>query len=65
MSDRTPKTRLRFLSLSVFFSVICFAFLIVLAVVLIKGPQTEYAGDDGTVTRTVTVTGLRGEIYDC
>ncbi len=64
MRKRRPNITLRYTVLAAAFAIICFVYVIVLAAVLIKGPQTEYAGDDGTVTRTVTVSGLRGEIYD-
>lgn len=58
---KTANTNLRYASVAVSFFVICLVFLIVLAVIQAKGPETEY--DDATV-RTVTVSGLRGEIYD-
>ncbi len=56
-------TRSRFLILGTVFAIICLAFLVTLAVTQIRGGDSSYS-DDGTVTRTVTVAGLRGEIYD-
>jgi penicillin-binding protein 2 len=63
-NKKAPNTNIRYAAIAVSFGVICLAFIIALAVVQIKGPQTEYVGDDGTITKTVTVSGLRGEIYD-
>ena len=53
----------RYAVIAIAFAVICVAFIIALSSVLIKGPQTEY-DPDAKNTRVVTVTGLRGEIYD-
>ncbi len=64
-AQKNPNTNIRYAVLAVSFAVFCLAFIIALAVVKIKGPQTEYMGDDDTITKTVTVSGLRGEIYDC
>ncbi len=54
---------LRFAIIAAVFAAICIIFTIVLAVVQIKGPQTEYNPDDDGI-KTVTVSGQRGEIYD-
>lgn len=59
---KAANTNLRYASVAVSFFAICLIFLIVLAVVQVKGPENEY--DDATI-RTETVSGLRGEIYDC
>ncbi|MBE6576985.1 MAG: hypothetical protein E7653_02460 [Ruminococcaceae bacterium] len=63
-AQKRQNSNIRYAALAVSFSVICIAFLVVLAVVKIRGPQTDYMGDDDTITKTVTVSGLRGEIYD-
>ncbi len=55
---------IRYIVISASFAVICLIFTIVLAVIQAKGPQTNYYIED-TNTRTVTVAGLRGQIYDC
>ena len=60
-SERLAHINLRYAVLAISFCVICSAFLIALAVVQIIGTDAVY--DDATV-RTVTVSGLRGEIYD-
>ena len=60
---RQPNIGRRYAMIAISFSLICVAFIIVLSVVLIKGPQTDY-DPDAKNTRVVTVTGLRGEIYD-
>ena len=60
--EKTANTNLRYAVLSISFCVICLAFLITLGVIQMIGTDAEY--DDATV-RTVTVSGLRGEIYDC
>ena len=48
---------------AILFALILTVFLVVLAVVQIKGNRDPLS--DGTITRTVTVSGPRGEIYDC
>ena len=60
---KQPDQGRRYAIIAIAFSLICSAFLIVLAVVLIKGPQTDYDPDSKN-TRVITVTGQRGEIYD-
>ena len=60
---KQPNIGLRYGILATVFAAVCLVFTIVLAVVQIKGPQTEYDPDSAN-TRTVTVSGLRGEIYD-
>ena len=64
--DNGKKKRLdvRYTVIAVSFVAICIAYIIVLAVTQIKGPQTNYMGDEGN-KRTVTVSGMRGQIYDC
>ena len=62
--SRQPNIVRRYAVVAITFAVICVAFIIVLSTVLIKGPQTEY-DPDAKNTRVITVTGLRGEIYDC
>lgn len=59
---KAPRINLRYAVIAISFSFICLAFIITLAVFQIRGPQTNY--DDAT-TRIVTVSGIRGEIYDC
>lgn len=54
---------MRFASLIIVFALLCVAFIIVLATVLLKGPQSEY-DPDAKNTRTLTVSGVRGQIYD-
>lgn len=58
------KTRsaVRYLSLALFFAVICLAFMIVLAVIQIRGSRLP--AEDDAIVRTYTVPGIRGEIYD-
>ncbi len=63
MSHKKINTSARTTAIGIAFGVICLAFVVVLAVVQIKGPSGAYASDDKN-TRTVTVSGLRGEIYD-
>ncbi len=63
MSRNKHNTAARTTAIGIAFGVICLAFIVVLAVVQIKGPSGAYASDDKN-TRTVTVSGLRGEIYD-
>lgn len=60
--EKTANKNLRYAVIAVFFCVICLAFLIALAVVQIIGTDAEY---DSATIRTVTVSGMRGEIYDC
>lgn len=60
---KQPNIGLRYGAVAAVFAVVCLIFTIVLATVQIKGPQTEYVPSNGN-TKTVTVSGLRGEIYD-
>ena len=62
--QKQPNIKLRYTVIAAVFATVCLVFTIVLAVVQIKGPQTEYDPDSAN-TKTVTVAGLRGEIYDC
>lgn len=65
MKKRTEKRRhisARFLFVAIFFSTICLAFLIAVGVYQIRGSLLP-PKEEGT-TRTYTVPGLRGEIYD-
>ncbi len=55
---------LRFLLPAILFVILCIVFLVVLGVVQYEGSLNPF-NDDGTVTRTVTVAGQRGQIYDC
>lgn len=64
MSPRKPNIGIRYAALAGVFAAVCLIFIIVLAVVQIKGPQTNYYIGDDANTRTVTVSGLRGQIYD-
>ncbi len=64
MRNRKKNMHLRYGIIAVSFALICLVYVGVLAAVQIKGPQTQYASDNAG-TRTVTVAGLRGEIYDC
>ena len=61
-NQRLSNINLRYAVLAISFCVISIAYLIALAVVQIIGTDAVY--DDATV-RTVTISGLRGEIYDC
>ena len=61
--EKQPNIRLRYGVVAAVFAAVCLIFIVVLAVLQIKGPQTEYDPDDAK-TKTVTVAGLRGEIYD-
>ena len=63
-NGKRKNLNLRYAIIAVSFAVICLIYIIVLAIVQIKGPQTNYMGDEGN-KRTVTVSGMRGEIYDC
>ena len=65
MKNFKPKGELkhRFIVPAVIFTAICAIFVIVLAVIQIKGYGKSDPKSDLTV-RTVTVAGLRGEIYD-
>lgn len=63
MHTKKANIHLRYFIIAAVFTVVCLAFTIVLAAVQIKGPQTDYMKDDSN-TKTVTVSGLRGEIYD-
>jgi len=61
LQARPPSAR-RYMIPAILFALVLVAFLVVLAVVQIKGNRDPLT--DGTVTRTVTVAGPRGEIYD-
>ncbi len=63
MPHKKPNTAARTAVLGIVFGVICLAFVVILAVVEIKGPSGAYASDDEN-TRVITVSGQRGEIYD-
>ncbi len=53
----------RYASLAIAFAAVCVIFLIVMAAVQLKGPVNDYVPkNEGT--RTVSVSGLRGQIYD-
>lgn len=64
MPNKKPNIGIRYAVLAGVFAFVCLIFIIVLAVVQIKGPQTDYYLGDDANTRTVTVAGLRGQIYD-
>ena len=66
MPNKPQKLNVRYASIAGIFAIVCLIFVIVLAVVQIKGPQTDYYSFflNDTNTRTVTVAGLRGQIYD-
>lgn len=59
-----PPTARRYMIPAILFVLVLTTFLVVLAVVQIRGSRNPI-DDDSTVTRTVTVAGLRGEIFDC
>ncbi len=59
-----PPTARRYMIPACLFVLLLTVFLVILAVVQIKGSKNPVA-DDGTITRTVTVAGMRGEIFDC
>ncbi len=63
MPRRKNNIGIRYASLCIGFAAVCLVFIIMLAVTQIKGPATEYTPNDQN-TRTVSVSGLRGEIYD-
>ena len=63
MARKKPNITVRSIALASAFAVICLVFIIVMGAVQIKGPQTDYT-PGGDNSRTVTVSGLRGEIYD-
>lgn len=66
MPLKPNKLSIRYASLAGVFALICLVFIVVLAVIQIRGPQTDYYSfflNDAN-TRTVTVAGLRGQIYD-
>ncbi len=64
---KTPKakagSRVRYLILACLFSTVCLAFIITMAVIQIRGGTGRFSKED-VIVRTVTVSGLRGEIYD-
>ena len=59
----TERSHGRYVFVAVAFSVICLAFLCVLAIFQFKGTSLPPRSDG--YTRTYTVPGVRGEIYDC
>ena len=63
MPNKRPNIGVRYIALAGVFSAVCLAFIIVLAVVQARGPQTNYYNED-TNTQTITIAGLRGQIYD-
>ncbi len=63
MPYKKPNLNIRSIVLPSVFAIICLAFIVVLAVYQIKGPQTDYV-PGGENKRVVTVSGMRGEIYD-
>ena len=63
MPYKKPNLNIRSIILPSAFSLVCLAFIIVLAAVQIKGPTTDYV-PGGENKRVVTVSGMRGEIYD-
>lgn len=62
---KSPKKRfpIRYIAITVMFTLLCIAFLIVLAVYQIRGAGS-YIKTDVAETKTFIVTGMRGEIYD-
>ncbi len=65
MSPKKTNIGIRYAVIAGSFALICLVFTVVLAVVQKKGPQTHYYSGDDANTRTVSVSGLRGQIYDC
>lgn len=63
MPYKKPNLNIRSMVLPSSFALICLAFIVVLAVFQVKGPQTDYV-PGGENKRVVTVSGMRGEIYD-
>ncbi len=63
MLNRQKNTGVRYAVLAIAFALICIAFIIALAVVQLKGPTGSFTVDSKN-TRTITVSGLRGQIYD-
>ncbi len=63
MSQKKVNTGIRYASVAIAFAAVYLCFTVVLAIVQMKGPSEEY-DPDAERTRTVTVSGLRGEIYD-
>jgi hypothetical protein len=58
-----PPSMRRYLIPACLFVLLALVFLTVLAVIQIRGNRDPLS--DGTITRTVTVAGQRGEIFDC
>ena len=63
MPYKKPNLNIRSFVLPAVFASICLVFLVLLAVYQIRGPQTDYV-PGGENKRVVTVSGVRGEIYD-
>ena len=63
MPNKQPNIAARYLALGGVFALICLVFAVALAVTQIKGARNGDA-DDGLTVRKLTVSGLRGEIYD-
>ncbi len=59
-----PPSARRYMIPACLFVLMALVFLVLLAIVQIRGSRVPY-DDDGTTVRTVTVAGMRGEIYDC
>ena len=63
MPYKKPNLNIRSIVLPSIFAIICLVFVVVLAVFQIRGPETDYV-PGGDNKRIVTVSGMRGEIYD-
>lgn len=64
-SPKSSGLSARFLLPAALFLLLCIVFLCVLGAIQLEGSRNPAVGDDGSVTRTVTVAGQRGQIYDC
>lgn len=63
MPKKQPNIHARYLALGACFALVCLAFLVALGVTQIKGAKNRSV-DDGLTVRKLTVSGVRGEIYD-
>lgn len=63
MPKKQPNIPARYLALGACFALVCLAFLVALGVTQIKGAKNR-SSDDGLTVRKLTVSGVRGEIYD-
>lgn len=63
MPYKKPNLNIRSFVPPLVFALICLVFTVVLAVFQIRGPQTDYV-PGGENKRVVTISGVRGEIYD-